>query len=67
MAGKQREVKQHVHEHLRKRSVNPDDVPDSVIVVLNDCTPDELKAMDRVGAAMAAEKIEPPAQVSMVH
>jgi len=66
MPGK-REVKPHVHQHLRKRSVDPDQVPDSVIAALNDCSEDELKAMDRVGAVLEAEEVEVSVRVSMVH
>jgi hypothetical protein len=66
MPGK-KDLKPHVHEHLRRRKVDPGQVPDPVIDVLNDCSEDELKAMDRVGAAMEAEKVDPPLRVSMVH
>jgi len=66
MPGK-REVKPHVHQHLRKRSVDPEQVPDSVIAALNDCSEDELKAMDRVGAVLEAEEVDVSVRVSMVH
>ena len=62
-----KQLKPHVHEHLLKRKVDPEQVPDAVILVLNDCTEEELKAMDRVGAALEAENVDPPTRVSMVH
>jgi len=66
MPGKH-QLKPHVDQHLRKRKVDPDQLPASVVSVLNDCTPDELNAMDRVGEALEAEKVDTPTRVSMVH
>ena len=62
-----KDVKSHVHEHLKKRKVDPDQVPDSVLAALNSCTEEELKAMDRVGASMEDVNLDPPLRISMVH
>ena len=60
-------IKPHVHEHLRKRKVDPEQVPDSVIDAFNDCTEAELKAMDRLGEAMDAESVDVHLRATMVH
>lgn len=57
----------HVHRHLKKRGVDPKDIPDSVIATLNDCSEDELAAMQRVGASMEEAKMDPPLRAAMVH
>jgi len=62
-----KELKPHVHEHLRKRNVDPEQVPDGVIDAFNDCTAAELKAMERLGEAMDADSVDVHLRVSMVH
>jgi hypothetical protein len=60
-------AKPHVQQYLNKRGVNADQVPDEVIAALNDCTPEELQAMEKVGASMEAAKMDPSLRVSLMH
>jgi hypothetical protein len=57
----------HVQRHLQKRNVDPKHVPDGVVAALNECSEDELKAMERVGASMEDANVDAPLRVSMVH
>jgi len=63
--------KKYVREYLRRRKVDPDDVPDAVIVVLNGFTQDELKQLNRLGAvldkALQAEQVDEQLIIAMVH
>ena len=59
--------KPHVKHHLEKRGVDHADVPDDVLVVLNDLSEDELKALGRVGASMEDANMDPPLRAAMVH
>jgi hypothetical protein len=58
---------QHVQQHLRKNGVNPNELPDSVIDALNSCSPEELNAMDKVGASLQDASVEPNLSVKSVH
>ena len=60
-------LKPHVEAHLKRRKVDPDQVPDSVIDAFNDSTEAELKAMERLGEAMDAESVDVHLRASMVH
>jgi len=64
---KKRELKPYIREYLRKRKVDPDDIPEAVISVLNGFTKDELKAFDRLGKAMKDEHVHAQLIVAMVH
>jgi hypothetical protein len=59
--------KPHVKHHLEKRGVDHAAVPDEVLVVLNDLSEDELKALRRVGASMEEANMDPPLRAAMVH
>ena len=58
---------QHVKHHLEKNGVDPSELPDSVIDALNDCSPDELNAMDRVGQSLEEANVPPGKAISSVH
>jgi hypothetical protein len=60
-------VKPHVKSHLEKNNVDPKDLPDAVIETLNDCTADELQAMDKVAASMEDAKMDLQLRVFAVH
>ena len=60
-------VKPHVKSHLEKNNVDPKDVPDGVIETLNDCTADELQAMDKVSASMDDAKMDLQLRVFAFH
>ena len=64
---KKRELKPYIREYLRKRKVDPDDIPEAVISVLNGFTKDELKALNRLGKALTAQHVKPKLIVAMVH
>jgi hypothetical protein len=59
--------KEQVAKHLRKRDVSPDQLPAGVITALNNCSEDELNAMDSVMASMEDAKLEPQLRISAVH
>jgi hypothetical protein len=65
--GEKPQPKEHVAKHLKKRDVSPDQLPDSVITALNDCSEAELSAMDDVMASMEDAKLEPNLRISAVH
>jgi hypothetical protein len=58
---------QHVKHHLEKNGVDPSELPDSVIDTLNDCTPQELNAMEKVGASLLDANVDPSLSVKAVH
>jgi hypothetical protein len=58
---------QHVKHHLEKNGVDPSSLPDSVIDTLNDCSPQELNAMDKVGASLQDANVDPTLSVKAVH
>ena len=58
---------QHVKHHLEKNGVDPSSLPDSVIDAMNDCSPDELNAMDKVGKSLEDTDVEPRKAVMAVH
>ena len=66
MSGKP-EVKPHVRKHLDKRNVEQTQLPDEVIVVLNDLSESELDALARVGATMEDTKVDVTVRAAMVH
>ena len=57
----------HVKAHLEKNSVNPNQLPDSVIATLNKCTQDELDAMDKVGDSLEKANVAPNLRISATH
>jgi hypothetical protein len=59
--------KDHVANHLRKRDVSADELPDGVIPALNDCSEAELSAMDSVMTSMEEANLEPNLRISAVH
>ena len=59
--------KPHVQKHLEKRNVDHTQVPDEVIVVLNDLSEPELQAMARVGESMEKANVDVSVRASMVH
>jgi hypothetical protein len=61
------EPKPHVKNHLQKNKVNPNQLPDSVIETLNTCSPEELKAMDKVGDSLEKANVAPTVRISAVH
>jgi hypothetical protein len=58
---------QHVKHHLEKNGVDPSELPDSVIDTLNDLTPQELNAMDKVGESLEDASVSPTKAISAVH
>ena len=65
--GEKPQPKEHVAKHLKKRDVNPDQLPGSVITALNKCSEAELNAMESVMASMDDAKLEPNLRISAVH
>jgi hypothetical protein len=61
------EPNQHVKHHLEKNGVDPSSLPDSVIDALNDCSPDELNAMERVGQSLIDTNVDSAMAVKAVH
>ena len=61
------ELKPHVREHLDKRDVDHTELPDEVIVVLNDFSESELDALARVGATMEETNVDVTVRAAMVH
>ena len=61
------ELKPHVREHLDKRDVDHTELPDEVIVVLNDFSESELDALARVGATMEETNVDVTIRAAMVH
>jgi hypothetical protein len=57
----------HVEQHLKKHGLTPAHLDDSVIDALNSCSPDELAAMDKVGASMEAAGTPTSLRVAAVH
>jgi hypothetical protein len=57
----------HVKNHLQKNNVDPNQLPDSVITTLNTCTPEQLKAMDKVGDSLDKANVAPNLRISAVH
>jgi hypothetical protein len=60
-------LKPHVQKHLEKRDVDHAELPDDVIVVLNEFSESELRAMSRLGETMEVTKVEHSTRVAMVH
>jgi hypothetical protein len=58
---------QHTKHHLEKNGVDPSSLPDTVIDALNDCSPDELNAMDKVGASLEEANVPPGKAITAVH
>lgn len=61
------DVEPHVKKHLEKNHVDPKDLPDGVIEALNACRPDELQAMDSVGASMDEANMDLRMRVMAIH
>jgi hypothetical protein len=61
------QVKPHVQEHLQKRNVDHTELPDEVIVVLNDFSESELKAIARFGETMEVTNVDVSVRAAMVH
>ena len=57
----------HVKQHLEKRGVDHEEIPEEVLAVLNSLSDDELKALRRVGASMEKADMDPPLRAAMVH
>jgi hypothetical protein len=60
-------AEQHVKDHLKKNEVTPDQLPDSVIETMNKCSPEELKAMDKVGDSLEKANVKPNLRISAMH
>lgn len=58
---------QHVKHHLEKNGVDPNTLPDSVIDAMNDCSPDELNAMDKVGKSLEDANVPANKAITAVH
>ena len=56
-----------VKQHLEKRGVDHEEIPEEVLAVLNSLSDDELKALRRVGASMEKADMDPPLRAAMVH
>jgi hypothetical protein len=61
------EPNQHVKHHLEKNGVDPSSLPDSVIDAMNDCSPDELNAMEKVGQSLIDTNVDSAMAVKAVH
>jgi hypothetical protein len=59
--------KPHVKKHLDKNGVKPGQLPDSVIDTLNECSPEELDAMDKVGDSLEKANVPPNVRITAVH
>ena len=62
-----KEPKDHVKAHLRAKGVDHADVPDDVIVVLNEFSVEELKRVDRLGETLEQAEMTHEMRISMVH
>ena len=62
-----KEPKDHVKAHLRANGVDHADVPDDVIVVLNEFSVEELKRVDRLGETLEQAEMTHEMRISMVH
>ena len=60
-------LKPHVQKHLEKRNVDHSELPDAVIVVLNEFSESELRAISRLGATMEETKVDTSLRAAMVH
>ena len=60
-------LKPHVQKHLEKRNVDHTELPDDVIVVLNEFSESELEAVARLGETMEATKVDVTVRAAMVH
>jgi hypothetical protein len=56
-----------VKEHLKKRKVDPKNLPDSVINTLNTCSAQELKAMDKVADSFEKANVDPASAFNAMH
>ena len=54
-------------KHLKKRGVDPKDLPQSVIAAFNDCSQEELDAMDKVGGSLMDANVPPGKAITAVH
>jgi hypothetical protein len=57
----------HVKEHLNKRHIDPETLSHDVIDALNAFSEDELDMVDKLGAALTRDPIQPDIKVSAVH
>ena len=57
----------HVQKHLEKRNVDHSELPDDVIVVLNELSVSELTAIARLGETMEVTKVDVTVRAAMVH
>jgi hypothetical protein len=55
-------------EHLKKRNIDPDTLPDPVIEALNEFPPGQLAKVDNLGKTlMDAAALTPSQKISAVH
>ena len=62
-----KQPKDHVKAHLNAKGVDHADVPDDVIVVLNEFSVEELKRVDRLGETLEQAEMTHEMRISMVH
>jgi len=54
-------------KHLEKNGVDPSSLPNAVIDALNECSDQELNAMDKVGKALIDTGVQSSTGVKAVH
>ena len=57
----------HVQRHLEKRGVDHAELPDDVIVVLNEFSESELRAISRLGETLEVTQVDVTVRAAMVH
>jgi len=65
--GQGRRTSPHVQEYLDKRGVAADQLGDETHAALNSLSPDELKAVEKVGDALEADGTPRGMGVSAIH
>ena len=56
-----------VKKHLKDNGVEDGQLPNSVIDALNECSQEELDAMDKVGDALEKAKVSPDLRIAAMH
>jgi hypothetical protein len=60
-------LKPHVQKHLETRDVDHAELPDDVIIVLNEFSESELRAISRLGETLEMTQVDVTVRAAMVH
>jgi hypothetical protein len=60
-------LKPHVKKHLETRDVDHAELPDDVIIVLNEFSESELRAISRLGETLEMTQVDVTVRAAMVH